>query len=197
MPFVRNWNGESVWISDFPEDAKLWRIFRKGEKCSCQEKQDGGRKYELFCFSVAVDIIFHEEGERNTCKIQCNIDPVVVFSKDAVQCIEDCDDEDHAGQDSEGTRPEEIGWHFFMEEKQLNQCEQKHREKEQLQMLPRGFVDRREQPDDAVAVRPFIGEMQQHSEDGDEDKTDGVGFEFHVGLSFLDLISSCRYAYSL
>ncbi len=29
--------------------------------------------------------------------------------------------------------------------------------------------------------------MQQHSEDGDKEKTDGVGFEFHVGLSFLGL----------
>lgn len=84
-----------------------------------------------------------------------------------------------------------------MEEEQLDQREQKHREEEQLQMLPRGFVDRREQPDNAVVVRPFIGEMQQHSEDGDEEKTDGVGFEFHVGLSFLGLVGSCRYAYSL
>ena len=62
-----------------------------------------------------------------------------------------------------------------MEEEQLDQREQKHREEEQLQMLPRGFVDGREQPDDAVLIRPFIGEMQQHSEDGDEEKTDGVG----------------------
>lgn len=84
-----------------------------------------------------------------------------------------------------------------MEEEQLDQREQKHREEEQLQMLPRGFVDRREQPDNAVVVRPFIGEMQQHSEDGDEEKTDGVGFEFNVGLSFLGLVGSCRYAYSL
>ena len=98
------------------KDAKLWRIFRKGEKCRGQEKQDGGREYEFFCLSVAVDIIFHEEGEDNACKIQCNIDPVVVFAEDTIQCIEDCDDEDHAGQDSEGTCPEEIGWHFFMEE---------------------------------------------------------------------------------
>ena len=168
------------------KDAKLWRIFCKGEKGCGQEKQDGGRKDEIFCFSVSVDIIFHEEGEDNACKIQCNIDPVVVFAKDTIQCIEDCDDEDYAGQDSEGTCPEEIGWHFFMEEEQFDQREQKHWEEEQLQMLPCGFVDGREQPDDAVVVRPFIGEMQQHSEDGDEDKTDGVGFEFHVGLSFLD-----------
>ena len=65
-----------------------------------------------------------------------------------------------------------------MEEEQLDQREQKHREEEQLQMLPRGFVDRREQPDNAVVVRPFIGEMQQHSEDGDEEKTDGVTHRF-------------------
>ena len=188
---------ESGLISDLLKDAKLWRIFRKGEKCRGQEKQDGGREYEFFCLSVAVDIIFHEEGEDNACKIQCNIDPVVVCSEDTKQGIENCDDEDHAGQDSEGTRPEVIGWHFFVEEEQLDQREQKHREEEQLQMLPRGFVDGREQPDDAALIRPFVGKMQQHSEDRDEEKTDGVGFEFHIGLSFLGLGGSCRYAYSL
>lgn len=60
---------ESGLISDLLKDAKLWRIFRKGEKCRGQEKQDGGRKDEIFCFSVSVDIIFHEEGEDNACKI--------------------------------------------------------------------------------------------------------------------------------
>ena len=69
-----------------------------------------------------------------------------------------------------------------MEEEQLDQREQKHREEEQLQMLPRGFVDRREQPDNAVVVRPFIGEMQQHSEDGDEEKTDGVAQKMTADL---------------
>ena len=178
---------ESGQISDLSEDAELWRIFRKGEKCSGQEKQDGGRKYELFCFAVAVDIIFDKEGEDNACKIQCNIDPVVVLAEDTIQCIEDCDDEDHAGQDAEGACPKVICRHFFVEEEQLDQREQEHREEEQLQMLPCGFVDGREQPDDAVLIRPFVGEMQQHSEDGDKQKADGVGFEFHVGLSFLGL----------
>lgn len=61
---------ESGLISDLPEDTELGRIFRKGEKCGCQEKQDGGRKDEIFCFSVSVDIIFDKEGEDNACKIQ-------------------------------------------------------------------------------------------------------------------------------
>ena len=72
-----------------------------------------------------------------------------------------------------------------MEEEQLDQREQKHREEEQLQMLPRGFVDRREQPDNAVVVRPFIGEMQQHSEDRYEEKTKKI-----------ELVSSCHREFS-
>ena len=60
---------ESGQISDLSEDAELWRIFCKGEKCSGQEKQDGGRKDELFCLPISVDIIFDKEGEDNACKI--------------------------------------------------------------------------------------------------------------------------------
>ena len=55
-----------------------------------------------------------------------------MFAKDAVQCIEDCDDENHAGQDAEGVRPKVICRHFYVEEEQLDQREQEHREEEQL-----------------------------------------------------------------
>lgn len=164
----------------------------KNKKCRGYHEQQECRLRIGECRLFLQGAVFLPKRIDHADEIQSDIDGIEWLTEYAPDGVEAHRDKAHAADDAVQSRRQEICRKCAGTEGALQDGQEKHRKKQELQMLPRRFIDRGKKTDENIFTRPFIGKMEQCAKYGYENKMEDVLSGGH-GLSLL--LSSVGYQY--